>query len=186
MQSMVSGSAAADRRCRTQALETGDGPDAEAPDDGRRVVAVGIAPDMADATAAIALTEPGLIGKRGHYEAFRLTRDAIKAAQKLIYIETQYLASFGVARAIAKRLKEIDGPEITVLVTKSSHGFLEKLTMGNNRDRLIRRLKRIDRYDRLRVMYAVVPNADGGEQEIVIHSKLSSSTIASSVSARPT
>jgi phosphatidylserine/phosphatidylglycerophosphate/cardiolipin synthase-like enzyme len=133
---------------------------------------VGIAPDMADATAAIALTEPGLIGKRGHYEAFRLTRDAIKAAQKLIYIETQYLASFGVARAIAKRLKEIDGPEITVLVTRSSHGFLEKLTMGNNRDRLIRRLKRVDRYDRLRVMYAVVPNAEGGEQEIVIHSKL--------------
>jgi phosphatidylserine/phosphatidylglycerophosphate/cardiolipin synthase-like enzyme len=127
---------------------------------------------LADATAAIALTEPGLIGKRGHYEAYRLTRDAIKAAQKLIYIETQYLASFGVARAIAKRLKEIDGPEITVLVTKSSHGFLEKLTMGNNRDRLIRRLKRIDHYDRLRVMYAVVPNADGGEQEIVIHSKL--------------
>jgi phosphatidylserine/phosphatidylglycerophosphate/cardiolipin synthase-like enzyme len=133
---------------------------------------IGIAPDMADATAAIALTEPGLIGKRGHYEAFRLTRDAIKAARKLIYIETQYLASFGVARAIAKRLKEIDGPEITVLVTKSSHGFLEKLTMGNNRDRLIRRLKRIDRYDRLRVMYAVVPNREGGEQEIVIHSKL--------------
>ncbi|WP_160003561.1 phospholipase D-like domain-containing protein [Rhizobium sp. 18055] len=133
---------------------------------------IGIAPDMADATTAIALTEPGLIGKRGHYEAFRLTRDAIKAARKLIYIETQYLASFGVARAIGKRLKEIDGPEITVLVTKSSHGFLEKLTMGNNRDRLIRRLKRIDRYDRLRVMYAVVPNQHGDEQEIVIHSKL--------------
>jgi phosphatidylserine/phosphatidylglycerophosphate/cardiolipin synthase-like enzyme len=131
-----------------------------------------ILPEMEGATAAIALTEPGFIGKRGHYEAFRLTRDAIKAATKLIYIETQYLASFGVARAIAKRLQEADGPEITVLVTKSSHGFLEKLTMGNNRDRLIRRLKRIDHYDRLRVMYAVTPDKEGGEQEIVIHSKL--------------
>jgi phosphatidylserine/phosphatidylglycerophosphate/cardiolipin synthase-like enzyme len=173
MQSMVSGSVAgligdvARRRWKRatgQRLKPSGAQGADWP--------VGIAPDLADATAAIALTEPGLIGKRGHYEAYRLTRDAIKAAQKLIYIETQYLASFGVARAIAKRLKEIDGPEITVLVTKSSHGFLEKLTMGNNRDRLIRRLKRIDHYDRLRVMYAVVPNADGGEQEIVIHSKL--------------
>lgn len=173
IQSMVSGSAArligdvARRRWRRatgQRLEPVPEAGASWP--------IGIAPDLTDATAAIALTEPGLIGKRGHYEAFRLTRDAIMAARNLIYIETQYLASFGVARAIAKRLKEIDGPEITVLVTKSSHGFLEKLTMGNNRDRLIRRLKRIDRYDRLRVMYAVVPGKDGGQQELVIHSKL--------------
>ncbi len=129
-------------------------------------------PELENVTAAIALTEPGWIGKRGRYEAFRLTRDAINAARKYIYIETQYLASFGVARVIAKRLKEADGPEIAVLVTKSSHGLIEKLAMGHNRDRLIRRLKRIDRYDRLRVMYPVVPDGKGGEQEVVIHSKL--------------
>ncbi|APO69342.1 phospholipase D-like domain-containing protein [Rhizobium gallicum] len=129
-------------------------------------------PEMENVTAAIALTEPGWIGKRGRFEAFRLTRDAINAARKYIYIETQYLASFGVARVIAKRLKEADGPEIAVLVTKSSHGLIEKLAMGHNRDRLIRRLKRIDRYDRLRVMYPVVPDGKGGEQEVGIHSKL--------------
>lgn len=132
----------------------------------------GLFPDMVATPAAIALTEPGLIGKRGRYEAFQLTRDAIAAARKHIYIETQYLASSGVARAIAKRLKDPDGPEIAVVVTKSSHGFIEKLAMGNTRDRLIRRLKRVDLYDRLRVMYAVVPDADGGEQELVVHSKL--------------
>jgi phosphatidylserine/phosphatidylglycerophosphate/cardiolipin synthase-like enzyme len=118
------------------------------------------------------LTEPGLIAKRGHYEAFRLTRDAIRSARRQIYIEAQYLASFAVGRVLAKKLKEPDGPEITVLVTRSSHGFLEKLTMGRNRDRLIRRLKRIDRFDRLRVMYAVIQDETGFDQEIVIHSKL--------------
>lgn len=128
--------------------------------------------DMVKTPSAVALTEPGLIGKRGRYEARRLTRDAIATAKRLIYIETQYLASTGVARAIAKRLKEPHGPEIVVVVTKSSHGFIEKLTMGNNRDRLIRRLKRADRYNRLKVMFAVVPDIDGNEQEIVIHSKL--------------
>ncbi len=65
---------------------------------------------------------------------FQLTRDAVAAARKHIYIETQYLASSGVARAIAKRLKDPDGPEIAVVVTKSSHGFIEKLAMGNTRD----------------------------------------------------
>jgi phosphatidylserine/phosphatidylglycerophosphate/cardiolipin synthase-like enzyme len=173
LQSMVSGHAAqliGDVARRRWKRATGERP-APAPAGGASWPA-SVSADLADATAAIALTEPGLIGKRGHYEAFRLTRDAIKAARRLIYIETQYLASFGVARTIAKRLKESDGPEITVLVTKSSHGFLEKLTMGNNRDRLIRRLKRIDQYDRLRVMYAVVPDKQGGEKELVIHSKL--------------
>jgi len=128
--------------------------------------------DMARAPAAIALTEPGLIGKRGRYEARRLTRDAIAAAKQLIYIETQYFASPGIGRAIARRLKERSGPEIAVIVTKSSHGLIEKLTMGNNRDRLIRRLKRADRYSRLKVVYPVVPDGNGGEQEVVVHSKL--------------
>lgn len=127
---------------------------------------------ITDVPAAIALTEPGFIGRRGRHEVFRLTRDAVRSARRHIYIETQYLASFRVARAIAKRLREVDGPEIVVLATKSSHGLIEKLTMGSNRDRLIRRLKRMDRYDRLRVMYAVVPNGEGGTQEVVIHSKL--------------
>jgi len=173
MQSMVSGQAASligDVARRRWKKATGQTIEASPVRDAAWPLAV--AAEMTDATTAIALTEPGLIGKRGHYEAFRLTRDAIRAARKHIYIETQYLASFGVARELAKRLKEIEGPEIAVLVTKSSHGLIEKLTMGNNRDRLIRRLKRIDRYDRLRVMYAVVPDERGGEKEIVIHSKL--------------
>ncbi|EPE96911.1 putative transmembrane phospholipase protein [Rhizobium grahamii CCGE 502] len=131
-----------------------------------------IAAEMESIPAAIALTEPGLIGKRGRYEARRLTRDAIASARRLIYVETQYLASSSVARAIAKRLKEPDGPEIVVVVTKSSHGFIEKVAMGNNRDRLIRRLKRVDRHDRLKVMYAVVPDEQIGEQELNVHSKL--------------
>lgn len=131
-----------------------------------------VAPHIADARVGIALTEPGLIGRRGRHEGIRLTRAAIQSARHSIYIETQYLASFGVARSIAQRLREADGPEIVVLVTKSSHGFIEKLTMGSNRDRVIRRLKRLDRHDRLRVMYAVAPDGNGGSREIVVHSKL--------------
>ena len=128
--------------------------------------------DMVQAPAAIALTEPGLIGKRGRYEARRLTRDAIAAAQQHIYVETQYLASTGVGGVLARRLKEPDGPEVAVIVTKTSHGLIEKFAMGNNRDRLIRRLKRADRFDRLRVMYAVTSDDNGAEQEIIVHSKL--------------
>lgn len=44
--------------------------------------------------------------------------------------------------------------------------------MGRNRNRLIRRLKRADAHGRLRIMYPVVPKADGSERQVLIHSKI--------------
>jgi phosphatidylserine/phosphatidylglycerophosphate/cardiolipin synthase-like enzyme len=130
-------------------------------------------PALTDCNTGLALTEAWKWkGHRGHREAIRLTHDALKAAKRHLYIETQYLAAFGVARTLAKRLRKAEGPEIVVIVTRESHGFLEKLMMGNNRDRLIRRLKRADHYGRLRVFFAVAADGKGGEQEIIVHSKL--------------
>jgi phospholipase D1/2 len=44
--------------------------------------------------------------------------------------------------------------------------------MGHNRNRLIRRLKRADAHDRLRIMYPVVPDGDGAVCEVLVHSKI--------------
>lgn len=132
-------------------------------------------PALTDCNTALALTEPWKWkGRRGHREAIRLTHDALKAAEHHLYIETQYLASFGVARTLARRLRKATGPEVVIVVTQETHGLLEEMMMGSNRNRLIRRLKRADRYNRLRVFYAAVPRDDGKgeEQEIVVHSKL--------------
>lgn len=130
-------------------------------------------PALTNCRTAVALTEAwNWKGRRGHREAIRLTHDALRAAEQHIYIETQYLASFGVARTLAKKLRERNGPEIVVIVTRESHGFIEQIMMGRNRTRLIRRLKRVDRYNRLRVFYAVAPDGKGGEREIVVHSKV--------------
>lgn len=132
----------------------------------------GLAADMSGCMVAVARTEPALLGRKGKGEAIRLTHDALKAARRHIYIETQYLASFGVARTLARRLRESDGPEIVILLTESSRGLLEEFVMGRNRNRLIRRLKRADLHKRLRIMYPVVPEADGGECQVLIHSKV--------------
>jgi phospholipase D1/2 len=130
-------------------------------------------PALTDCQTAVALTEPWRWnGKRGHREAIRLTHEALKAATTHLYIETQYLASFGVARTLARRLKKADCPEIVIIVTHESHGFLEKIMMGQNRNRLIRRLMRVDRNKKLRIYYAVTPDGNGGEREIIVHSKV--------------
>lgn len=132
-----------------------------------------LSPVLTDCPTGLALTMPWRWhGKRGHRESIRLTHDALRAARRHIYLESQYLASFGVARTIAARLQEEDGPEIVILVTRESHGFLEKVMMGNNRNRLIRKLKRNDRFNRLRIYYAVTADAQGREREIIVHSKL--------------
>lgn len=132
-----------------------------------------LAPVLTDCPVALALTEPlKWNGRRGRREAIQLTHDALRAARSHIYLESQYLASFAVARTIMDRLAEADGPEIIILVTQESHGFLEKLMMGHNRTRLIRRMKRHDRYNRLRVYYSVTQDEEGKETEIIVHAKL--------------
>jgi phosphatidylserine/phosphatidylglycerophosphate/cardiolipin synthase-like enzyme len=71
---------------------------------------------------------------------------------------------------MAESLARPDGPEIVILVTRMSRGVLERFAMGSNRDRLIRRMMRADRHDRLRVYF---PMADSdGDQEVLIHTKL--------------
>jgi phospholipase D1/2 len=100
-----------------------------------------------------------------------LTKWVIAAAKRHLYIETQYLASFNVAEALAARLREKEGPEIVIVCPRASHGLIEKLIMDANRGRIIAKLKQADKFDRLRVFYPVIP--DGRRQvPLFIHSKL--------------
>ena len=131
-----------------------------------------VEPALAGCQVALSLTEPGRGRRKSKRQAMRLTLDALWSAKRHIYMETQYLAFFGIADCLTRRLAEINGPEVVIVLTRASHGFIEKVIMGGNRDRLIRRLKRADRHGRLKVTYPVVPKDDGTEQDVLIHSKL--------------
>lgn len=131
----------------------------------------GLAADLVDLPVAIARTVPAWGKEPAAGEVAALTGDALAAARRWIYIEAQYLTGAAVGDLLAERLAAPEGPEIVVLVTRNSQGWVERFIMGSNRDRLIRRLKQVDRFDRLRVYYPVVP-APEGECEILIHSKL--------------
>lgn len=131
----------------------------------------GLAADFADVPVAVARTLPARGSDPGVREAAALTLDALSAARRRIYIEAQYLTAAAVGNLLAERLAEPDSPEIVALVTCNSDGLIERFLMGGNRDRLIRRLKQADRFDRLRVYFPVSP-AGEGHREILIHSKL--------------
>jgi phosphatidylserine/phosphatidylglycerophosphate/cardiolipin synthase-like enzyme len=132
----------------------------------------GLQEDFIATTVAIARTAPACNNEPPITEGATLAVDALKAARHIIYIEAQYMTAAYIGDVLAESLRQETGPEIVAVMTHSSRGLIERFLMGRNRDRLIRRLKRADRYGRLLVCYPVVPKADGRPQQVLVHSKL--------------
>ena len=125
-------------------------------------------PQFHDADVAIARTAPALGDRPALYEIERLYCDQIAAARRFIYIENQYFASRLIARAIASRLSEIDGPEIVVINPECAQGWLEPLVMDTARARLHEALRRLDGHGRFRMYH---PFTARGEA-IYVHAKI--------------
>ncbi|TCT03208.1 phospholipase D-like domain-containing protein [Aquabacter spiritensis] len=130
-----------------------------------------LSPDFAEVDLGISRVMPEWGGRTAIEESPRLTGDALRAARRTIFIEAQYLTAGFVAEILEQRLREPDGPDVVAVVSRAAHTLPERLIMGENRDRLIRRLTRADRHDRFRIYHPVVP-APEDECAILIHSKL--------------
>ncbi len=131
----------------------------------------GLAPDFVDVPIAVSRTIPASGGDPEIREVLNLTRDALHAAERSIYIEAQYLADGKVGDILEASLLKENGPEIVAVTPATSAGLLERWTMGNNRDRMIRRLKRADRFNRFRAVYPVITGSNG-DCDIFVHAKV--------------
>src|SRR5262252_853516 len=69
-----------------------------------------VKPDLMEVPVAIARTEPAYNNHPEVREVQRLYVDSIRAAEKLIYFENQYLSSTAIGDALAARLQEENGP----------------------------------------------------------------------------
>lgn len=104
-------------------------------------------------------------------ESYHLTIDLLRSARKSIFIESQYFTAQFVGDVLEELLQADEGPEIVVVASMNAHSRLERWVLGQNRDRLIRRLAACDRFGRFQAYYPVVP-ASNGEEPILIHSKM--------------
>jgi phospholipase D1/2 len=129
-----------------------------------------VAPDFENVLVGIARTQPEYARQQQIGEVRQLMVDSIAAAQRSIYIENQYFTAEPIATALAQRLAEKEGPEVVVVIGKETTGWLSQMTMDVLRERLIRRLRDCDTYDRFRAYYA--DNGDSREQSINVHSKV--------------
>ncbi|MEF2071612.1 phospholipase D-like domain-containing protein [Consotaella aegiceratis] len=154
------------QRWRSAMGETLPAPDVSAPR-----WPVGHRPDFVDTAAGVALTAPRWRGAPGLNHSSRLTTDALLAARRFIYIETQYFSSRLMRPVLSHVLSQPDGPEVLVVTSLTLNGWIERVALGNNRDRLIRALRRKDGFGRLRVCHAATVR-DEAVHEIFLHSKL--------------
>jgi phospholipase D1/2 len=127
-------------------------------------------PEILNVQVAIARTEPEFGGRPAVKEIEKLFQDSIASARRWIYIENQYLASAAVGTSLENRLRDAAGPEIVVVVSQASQGWLESATMDVLRARLVHRLRDADRQRRLRVYCPVIDGQSGSC--LSVHSKL--------------
>ena len=117
---------------------------------------------------AISRTMPEYNGREAIHEIEALYLAVIKAAERTLYIESQYFASRKIAEAMAARLSAPEGPEIVVVNPESADGWLEEEVMGSSRARLLRLIERADAHGRFRLY---TPVTEGGEH-IYVHAKV--------------
>ncbi len=176
MQMMIDGEAAAgvgELARRRWKNATGEEPQVRGGKGGERAGwPSSVEPAFRDIEVAIARTEPGYEGADEVREVKAMYLDSIAAARHTVYFENQYFTAPAVAQAIAKRLKEPDGPEFVIVSRCVGSSWLENNTMIVLRARMIRELKAADEHGRLAFYY---PDQEGLEDEncIALHSKLS-------------
>jgi phospholipase D1/2 len=127
--------------------------------------------DIPGATIGVALTAPELDDAPGIRQVEQLFLDMIERARESIYIENQYFTSQRIARALAERLAEPEGPEIVLVTRLLSHGWLEEVTMHVLRTNLVRDLRAIDKHGRFHAYYPHVEGLVDGTC-VDLHSKV--------------
>jgi phospholipase D1/2 len=130
-----------------------------------------LAADVVDVEVGLARTQPGS-GSTPQVtrEVERLFLDSIRSARHFVYIENQYFTSPTIAKAIARRLSEANGPEFVMVLPRDQTGWIEESTMGLLRSQALRTVERADRYGRFRAYYPVVPGLHDGY--VKVHSKV--------------
>lgn len=125
-------------------------------------------PSLRGVEVGVARTLPQLPGRREVREVEALDLAAIAAARRVIYLENQYLAARGLVDALAARLREPDGPDVVIVLPRTSESRLERESMDSARERMMRILRDADVHGRLGVYWPAVR----GGASVYVHSKV--------------
>jgi phospholipase D1/2 len=105
-----------------------------------------------------------------------LLSDALKAAEHLIYAETQYFTSRSIAAVLLERMRDESLPKLDIVLCMP-HGAdspKEKLALGDTQEAILYALSETARQTghELRLLYSATCTKDGCEVPTFIHAKL--------------
>lgn len=131
----------------------------------------GVSVDLSNLPVGLARTQPKFEDQPEVREIEHLYLDAIAAARRSIFMESQYLTAHRIGEALHTRLSGPRAPEVVVVTRMKSDGWLERHTMDALRARLIRRLREAAQPNRFRVYW---PTASwmSADTCLGVHSKL--------------
>jgi phosphatidylserine/phosphatidylglycerophosphate/cardiolipin synthase-like enzyme len=128
----------------------------------------GVEPQFEDARVGLSRTEPAWRAAPEVRECEALHLAGIAAAKACIYMENQYFTSELIARSLAARLAEPDGPDVVLVSTTRSPSYFDQNTMDPTRSRFIERLKAADRFGRFQIYSPVTALG----RDIIVHAKV--------------
>jgi phosphatidylserine/phosphatidylglycerophosphate/cardiolipin synthase-like enzyme len=127
------------------------------------------------ASVGLSRTDP-CASPHGVREIEHLLLDAIAAATRLLYIETQYFSSGRVCAALAQRMQAVGSPalEIVIVVNERAEALKEELAVGLRQARNFQRLREVAARTghALGLYYPVCAGAGDTLRATYIHSKL--------------
>jgi len=126
-------------------------------------------------SVGIARTEPRYGPEPEVREVEALFHDMIDAADRILYIENQFLTCMVLARRLVERLRQKRELEVLIVAPKTHHTWLEQQSMLAGRIRFQRAIEEAGVQDRVRFAYPCLKN-DGSvkdrDAEIMVHSKV--------------
>jgi phosphatidylserine/phosphatidylglycerophosphate/cardiolipin synthase-like enzyme len=125
-------------------------------------------PMFTNLDVAVSRTRGAHGGRAAVREIEALCVDQIRRAQRYIYAENQYFASRTVAKAVAERLAAPNPPEIVIVNPRTGRGWVDDEAMSPARERLLRRIRAVDKANRFHIYYPVTEHGE----DIYVHSKI--------------
>ncbi len=128
--------------------------------------------DVWDVPGAVVRT----IGASARDEPVRETeawyREAVRSTRHWIYLENQYFAASELVDWLEARLDERGGPEIVLVLSNSSDGWLDTLVMGSKRAHFLQRLAKHPAASRRLRVYEPQRREGSDPHSIFVHAKL--------------
>lgn len=135
-----------------------------------------LVPDFAGAVpVGIARTEPRYGPEPEVREVEALFHAMIGTAERILYIENQFLTSLTLAQQLVERLRAQPGLEVLIVAPKTHHTWLEQQSMLAGRIRFIGLIEAAGLAARVRFAYPCLrhdDSIDDRQAEIMVHSKV--------------